>query len=427
MARNRRIRSLSRWVEPNLLMLLCLLFLLVGGCEKKQKSPPQASPPEVTVEKVALQTVPVHLNYVATTDSVKTVDIRARVEGFLEKRGFVEGADVKKGAVVFVIEKAPYQAELEGSLAQLARDKASLSFALDQVKRYKPLAEKDFVTQEALEDYETKAREAAAAVKADLAKIKQDRLNLGYCTMYSPLDGRIGRTLVNVGNLVGAGGQDTKLATIMQLDPLYVYFSPSEKDLRLILKHRQEKEISVDIILSDNSTHAHPGKVDFIDNTADPKANTINMRAVIPNPEKTLLPGIYVQASLFLCDVPDTPLISEKAIAEDQTGTYVYVVGKDNKVEKRLIKVGFLYKHQKTIWKGLKAGDRVVTEGLQMVRPGMVVQPKEAKPGNQVKVEDSGTHSTGKQPASKTGHSESKTENHPEEKKGSSGLSTSRK
>ena len=269
MARNRQIRAFNGWLKPSLLILLCSLFFLFGGCKKENKNPPKPRPPEVTVEKVALQTVPVHLTYVATTDSVKTVDIRARVEGFLEERKFVEGADVKKGAVVFVIEKAPYQAELEGSLAQLARDKASLSFALDQVKRYKPLAEKDFVTQEALEDYETKARQAAAAVKADLAKIKQDRLNLGYCTMYSPLDGRIGRTLVNVGNLVGAG-QDTKLATIVQLDPLYVYFSPSEKDLRLILKYRQEKEIPVDVILSDGSTHAHPGKVDFIDNTADP-------------------------------------------------------------------------------------------------------------------------------------------------------------
>ncbi len=348
------------------------------GCKKDKKNqPPAPPPPTVTVEKVVLKTVPVYLKYVATTQSIRTVDIRARVEGFLEERRFVEGADVNEGDVIFVIEKAPYEAELEMSLAQLAQDKASLSFAKDQVKRYKPLAEQDFVTQESLEDYVTKAREAAAMVKADLAKIKQNRLNLGYCTMYSPLNGRIGRTLVNVGNLVGAG-QDTKLATIVQLDPLYVYFSPSEKDLRLILKYRQEKDIPVDIILSDGTTHPHPGKVDFIDNTADPQANTINMRAVIPNPEKALLPGIYVQAKLFLCDVPNTPLITEKAIAEDQTGMYVYVVGKDNKVEKRQIKAGFLYKHRKIIRKGLKAGDRVITEGLQMVRPGMVVTPKEA-------------------------------------------------
>lgn len=349
-----------------------------GGCKKKEKPAPKPEPPKVTVVKVVLKTVPVHLSYVGSVEAVKTVDIRARVEGFLEQRSFKEGADVKNGDPVFVIEREPYQAELERSLAQLAKDEATLAFALEQVERYEPLAEQDFVTREKFDDYKTRAKEAAAAAEADRARIKQDRLNLSYCTMYSPLNGRIGRTLVNVGNLVGAGGQDTKLATIVQLDPMYVYFSPSEKDLRLILKYRQEKNIPVDIILSDGTTHPHPGKVDFIDNTADPKTNTITMRAVVPNPEKILLPGVYVQASLFLCDIPDTPLISEKAIAEDQTGMYVYVVGKDNKVEQRQIKAGFLYKHQKIIWKGLKAGDRVITEGLQMVRPGMVVTPKEA-------------------------------------------------
>lgn len=373
---NTEHRPLS-WLVP----VLCLLFLLCGGCKEEQKQPPPApAPPEVTVERVTLHTVPVYLSYVATTEAVRTVDIRARVEGFLEKRMFVEGADVKKGDLVFIIEKAPYQAELEKSLAQLTRDKAALSFATEQVKRYRPLAEKDFVTQEALDQYETKAREAAAAVKEDEARIRQDRLNLSYCTMYSPLDGRIGRTLVNVGNLVGAGGEKTKLATIVQMDPLYVYFSPSEKDLRLILKYRKKKDIPVDIILSDGSTHPHPGKVDFIDNRADPKANTVNMRAVVPNPEETLLPGVYVQARLFLCDVSDAPLIPEKAIAEDQTGTYVYVVGKESKVEKRQVKAGFLYNHKKIIWKGLRAGDLVITEGLQRIRPGMVVRPVEARP-----------------------------------------------
>jgi len=358
----------------------CAFFtgFALSGCKKEKKQAYTPPPPTVSVEEVVLQTVPVHLKYVATTDSIKTVDIRARVEGFLEERRFVEGADVNKGDIIFVIEKAPYEAELEMSLAQLAKDKAALSFANDQVKRYKPLAEQDFVTQESLDDYVTQAREAAAAVQADQAQIKQNRLNLGYCTMYSPLNGRIGRTLVNVGNLVGAGGQDTKLATIVQLDPLYVYFSPSEKDLRLIMKYRQETDMPVDIILSDGTKHPYPGKVDFIDNTADPKANTINMRVVISNPEKTLLPGIYVQADLFLCDVPDTPLISEKAIGEDQTGSYVYVVGKENKVEKRIVEVGFVYNHQRIIWKGLKAGEKVIVGGLQMIRPGMTVQPKAA-------------------------------------------------
>ena len=373
------------WIGALPIALLLLLPICFPGCKKKQEEAPKPPPTEVTVEKVVLRTVPVHLNFVATTESVKTVDIRARVEGFLEKRLFIEGDDVKKGDLIFVIEQAPYQAELERSLAQLAMDEAALTFATEQVERYRPLVADDYITRESFDDYQTKAKEAAAAVKADLAQIKQDRLNLGYCTMYSPLEGRIGRTLVNVGNLVGAGGQDTKLATIVQLDPIYAYFSPSEKDLRTILKYTKEKAPPVDIILSDKTKHPYQGKVDFIDNTADPKANTINMRAVVPNPEETLLPGIYVQASLFLCNVPDTPLISEQATAEDQTGTYVYVVGKDNKVEKREVETGFLYDRQKIIWKGLKEGELVITQGLQIVRPGMVVQPKIASPNQKGK------------------------------------------
>ena len=370
------------WIGALPMALILLLPICFSACQTKQEreQAPKTPPPEVTVEKVVPRTVPIYLNYVATTESVKMVDIRARVEGFLEKRLFIEGDDVKKGALIFVIEKAPYEAELERSLAQLAMDEATLAFANEQVKRYRNLATQDYITKESFDNYQTKAQEAAAAVKADLAQIKQNRLNLGYCTMYSPLDGRIGRTLVNVGNLVGAAGQDSKLATIVQLDPIYVSFSPSEKDLQTILKYRKEKAPPVDIILSDKTKHPYQGKVDFIDNTADPRANTINMRAVVPNPEKTLLPGIYVQANLFLCDVPDTPLISEEAIGEDQTGSYVYVVGKDNKVEKRNVETGFLYDHQKIIWKGLKAGELVITQGLQTVRSGMTVQPKIVSP-----------------------------------------------
>jgi len=378
MARNRQIRAFNRWLEPGLLMLLCSVFLLSVGCKKKQKALPAAAPPEVTVTQVVLKTVPVRINYVSTTESVMKEEIRARVEGFLEERRFKEGDDIKKGDLVFVIERAPFEAELEGSLAQLAKDKAALAFAMEQVERYAPLAEKDFVTQEAFDDYQTKAKEAAASVRADRAKIKQDRLNLGYCTMYSPINGRIGRTLVNVGNLVGAGGQNTHLATIVQLDPIYVYFSPSVEEIYTILKHNKKGTPSVDLILSDGSVYPYPGKVDFIDNTANPGTNTVNMRAVVPNPQKILLPGIYVQTRLFLCEIPDTPLIPEQAVAEDQGGMYVLVVGKDNKVEHRGVKSRWTYEGQQIIEKGLKEGEKVITAGMQMVRPGMVVNPKPA-------------------------------------------------
>ncbi|MCF8085079.1 MAG: efflux RND transporter periplasmic adaptor subunit [Deltaproteobacteria bacterium] len=399
----------------NALFILVSLSLLapvcLTGCKKEKQQPRKASTPVVTVEPVELKTVPVYLHYVATTQAVKTVTLKARVEGFLMERRFTEGADVEKGALVFVIERAPYEAALEKYKAQLEKDKAALAFAREQVDRYRPLAQEDFVTRETLDNYVTRMKEAAAAVEADRAMIKQAELDLSYCTMYAPIQGRIGRTLVNVGNLVGAGGQDTQLATIVQLDPIYAYFSPSEKDFRQILKYRKCKDMPVDIILSDGSTHPHSGKVDFIDNTADPQANTINMRAVVPNPEETLLPGIYVQARVYLCDVSDTPVITEKAIAEDQTGSYVYVVGKDNKVEKRSIQTGFVYNRQKIIWKGLKKGERIITEGLQMVRPGMTVQPQEPPVKEQGKAPQPAAHSSGPQTTSEDKHGKSASQN----------------
>lgn len=371
MIKNRKSRT-SQWGRVTILLSLAM-FTVIIGCRTKEKEAPKVEPPLVTVAPVKFETVPVYLPYVGNSASVKTVDMRARVEGFLEQRRFKEGDDVKKGDLVYVIEREPYLAELEKCVAQLAKDEAALAFAREQVKRYRPLAENDFVTRENFDDYCTKEKEAAAAVEADRARITTARLNLSYCTMYSPLNGRIGRTLVHVGNLVGATG-DTKLATIVQLDPIYVYFSPSDKDLRLILKHKQKGALPVDIVLSDGSMHPHQGKVDFIDNTADPKTNTVTMRAVVPNPEKTLLPGVYVQARLFLCEVPNTPLIPEQAIAEDQGGPYVYVVGPDKKVEFRRVRTSFAYKGQKTVPEGLKKGEIVIIEGMQMVRPEMVVK-----------------------------------------------------
>ena len=186
----------------------------------------------------------------------------------------------------------------------------------------------------------------------------------------------------------------------------------------MILKYRQEDNIPVDIILSDGSKHPYPGKVDFIDNTADPKANTINMRAVISNPDKTLLPGVYVQADLFLCDVPDTPLVSEKAIGEDQTGSYVFVVGKGNKVEKRSVKVGFVYKNKKIIWKGLKAGEKVIVGGLQMIRPGMEVNPQPAGAKDSEGPEKSGSTASSKKETDKKTSDKSDQKPHGKKDKG---------
>src|SRR3990170_8479311 len=190
------------------------LFLIVG-CERKQE---QAAPPVVTVAKVTQMTVPIYLNYVGTTQSVRSVDIVARVEGFLWERNFIDGADVKEGDLLFVIDPRQYQASLDNARGQLAEDEAALAYAREQVERYRPLAEKQFITRDAFDQYVTKVKEAEAAGEGDRGAVKVGGLNLSYCRMYAPSDGRIGQRQVDVGNVVGSTqglGQTTGLANIV--------------------------------------------------------------------------------------------------------------------------------------------------------------------------------------------------------------------
>lgn len=351
------------------------LFLIVG-CERKQE---QAAPPVVTVAKVTQMTVPIYLNYVGTTQSVRSVDIVARVEGFLWERHFVDGADVKEGDLLFVIDPRQYQASLDNARGQLAEDEAALAYAREQVERYRPLAEKQFITRDAFDQYVTKVKEAEAAVEADRAAVKLAELNLSYCRMYAPSDGRIGQRQVDVGNVVGSTqgfGQTTGLANIVQLDPIYVYFSPTERDLPEILRKRNEGDLLVTVILPDESIHPHQGKVDFIDNTVDSTTATITMRGVVPNPEKTLLPGQYAKVRVLLTTEPNAIVVPEQAVSEDQDGLYVLVVGQDNKVENRRVVVGTTYNGMRVIEDGVKPGELVIMEGLQKVKPGSLVQTK---------------------------------------------------
>jgi multidrug efflux system membrane fusion protein len=323
--------------------------------------------------------------------------------------------------LLFVIDPSPFQAALEqaqaqlardeaalaGAQAQLVKDKASLAFARDQVERYRSLAEQEFVTKEAFDNYRTLADQAAAAVavdnaainqataaiKADGAAITQTKLNLSYCTIRAPLSGRIGRALVDVGNLVGPG-ENAVLASIVQLDPIYVYFSASSRELSQIVKYQQQGKLPVTVTLADQSTHPHQGKVDFLNNTIDTATATLKMRAVVPNPEKTLLPGQYTRVRLLVAQLSDAMLVPAEAVGDDQFGQYVFVVGPDNKVEKRSIVAGITYQSMRVVDKGVKAAERVITEGMQKVQPGIVVQPKLADQANGAKPSAPSTRET---------------------------------
>jgi len=353
--------------------LIAIFTMNLTSCGKsdKDKAAPEMT---VTIAQAKSETVPLYLDYVGTLQSIESVDINARVEGFLVERAFKDGADVKQGDLLFVIDPRPFEAALLAAEAQLAEDLASLSYAREQVSRYKPLVEKDYITRDAYDEYRTQAIEAQAVVEADRANVVQAELNLSYCTMYAPFDGRIGRRLVDVGNLVGAGGEATLLATIVQLDPIYIYFNVAERDIPEILKQQNIKPLTFSIVLPDESKHPQDGTIDFVDNQVDVTTGTITLRGIVPNTAKTLLPGQYAKVQLLLEQQPNTIVVPSQAVGEQQGDTYVYVVGSDNKVEFRKVTAGSSYGEIRIVEKGLKAGEKVIVNGLQKVKPGITVK-----------------------------------------------------
>ena len=356
------------------LVLIAILILAfsISSCGKSDKDKTTVEP-LVTVAESKSETIPLYLDYVGSLQSIESVDINARVEGFLIERAFTDGADVNEGDLLFVIDPRPFEAAVVAAEAQLAEDLAALSYAREQVRRYKPLAEKDYITQDAYDDYVTQAKEAQALVEADKANLVQAELDLSYCTMYAPFDGRIGRRLVDIGNLVGAS-EATQLATLVKLDPIYVYFNVAERDIPQVIKQQNIQPLTFSIILPDESEHPQDGVIDFIDNQVDITTGTITLRGTIGNESKTILPGQYVKVQLLLKEQPNTIVVPSQAIGEQQGDTYVYVVGNDNKVEFRNVTAGSSYKGLRVITKGVKAGEKVIVNGLQKVKPGITVK-----------------------------------------------------
>ena len=404
--------------------------LALAACERTEQAAPPPPPPTVTVAAAIQRAIPIRNEHVGTLVAVKSVDIRARVEGFLAKRDFEDGSDVQEGQLLFVIDQRPFQAALDQSRAELARDEASLSasraqlaqaeanlskaeaqlvgdeanlaYAREQVERYRPLAAREFVTREAFDQTETQARNAAAtvdadkaairaaaaaveaaraavdqaraSVEADRAAVRQAELNLGYTTMYAPMAGRIGRRQVDVGNLVGAGGQNTLLATINQLDPVYVYFNVAERDVATLL--RSGAGLPVTVAMQSDPQGVHRGRVDFVNNTVDSSTGTFQVRATVANRDRVLLPGQYARVQLEMGQRPDAILVPEQAIVEEQGGQSVRVVLPDNKVEHRAVAAGAALEGMRVIDHGLKAGEEVVVDGIQKARPGTTVTPK---------------------------------------------------
>jgi RND family efflux transporter MFP subunit len=280
-----------------------------------------------------------------------------------------------------VIEQKPYRTALDKAKAELQRSRASLVRAQSDYDRTAELAKKEVLSQAELDHARAARDEAAASVESAKAAVEQAQLDLDYTEVRAPITGRVGRVLVDQGNLVGASEQ-TPLATIVELDPIYIYFSPSERERLDVLRQRKEgryvqrDQIEVRAFLSDGSEYPYPGRLDFVDNTVDPNAGTLRVRAVFPNPDKTLLPGQYANLRVLVGrDVP-VLLVPASAVVEEQGGSSVFVVTPESTIAPRAVVAGGTYREMRVIDSGLKPGEKIAVDNLGKLRAGMKVTEK---------------------------------------------------
>lgn len=352
-------------------------------------SGPAAPPaPSVVVAPVKQQTVPLELEFVGTTAAVRAVDIRARVEGYLQKRAFTEGADVTKGQLLYQIDPRSFEEEVEARRGVLEAAKAQEQDDTADAKRYAGAVVTRAVSQEDYDQAVARAEESRGRRESAAAQLRQAQLQLEWSTMTAPFDGRVGRTEVNVGNLVGTAGNKTLLTQIVQLDPIYVYFSPSERQALEIFQKQSAKQtadpatkkLPVTISRQDAGEYPRKGELTFVDNEFDGHTGTVSMRATFPNPEYELLPGLVVNVRLHVGEDSEALLIPEEAVKTVQGKTVVLLVGEGNKVEQRGVTLGPSHGGKRVVASGLKAGERVIVQGLQKVRAGMVVEPTTGAP-----------------------------------------------
>jgi len=354
---------------------------LIMGCDKDKKAAAPPPPPEVKVAKVLQKTTPIYKEFVGQTRGQTEVEIRARVEGFLETVNFKEGSFVKKGQLLYTIDKKPLEAKLEQAKGNLAQVNAALSKTQQDVARFKPLMQQNAIPRQ---DYDTAVSQEQAAranVQSAKASVDQAQINLGYTSIYSPMDGLIGKTDVYPGNLVGSG-QRTLLTTIAKIDPIHVRVSISESDYLLFSRNRRpEKNAAarsdIELILADGSIHKYMGSIAFVESTVDAQTGTLMIELSFPNPEKLIRSGQYAKVRGVVATKENAILVPQRAVQELQATFSVAVVDKNNKVEIRPVTTGERVGNLWIIEKGLNPEDRIIVEGLQKVRNGVTVKVQE--------------------------------------------------
>lgn len=338
-------------------------------------------PPEVSVVTVTPQRLAMSTELPGRLEAIRVAQVRARVPGIVTERTFREGSDVQAGDVLFRIDPAQFEATYNSTQAVLAKAEANLAQAHLKVQRYKPLVETNAISKQEYDDAVTMQKLAEADVASAKAARETARLNLGYATVNAPISGRIGRALVTEGALVGQG-EATPLAMIQQLNPIYVNVTQSANEAlqlqRAMANGRLQRvgkgEAKVTLLTEDGQVYPYQGKLLFSDLTVDPSTGAITLRAEVPNPDGFLLPGMYVRARVEQAINEKAITVPQQAVQRDTTGASVLVVGPDEKVAVRPVKADRAHGNAWIVSEGLQAGDRVIVEGFQKVRPGAPVK-----------------------------------------------------
>lgn len=358
---------------------------IFAGCgEKPQAGAASGSgmpAPEVAVVTVVPQRLTISNELPGRLEATRVAQVRARATGIVVQRAFREGSEVKAGELLFSIDPATYQAAYESAQAVLVKAEVNLAQASLKLQRYQPLVEINAVSKQEYDDTSAAQKQAAADVASAKAARTTASLNLGYTRVTAPISGRIGRALVTEGALVGQG-EPTQLATIQQLDPIYVNLTQSSTDLLQLQRALASGQLQgvgqgkavVTLVLEDGTPYPLPGTLLFSDLAVDESTGAVSLRAEFPNPQRSLLPGMYVRARLEQAVKEQAISVPQQAVARGADGASVMVVGADGKVAVRAVKTGGAQGNAWLVNEGLQAGDRVIVEGLQKIKPGAVVK-----------------------------------------------------
>jgi len=375
----RRDRRAFPWVA-----LPLVAALVASGCDKA--APPAPPPPAVTVAQPVKQAVTRHMEFTGNTVATDAVTLVARVEGYLEAIHFTDGALVKKGDLLFSIQQDQYKAQLEQAVAQVAAEKAAVFHAETELRRYKKLAAEDSAPETQVDRWEFEKDSSLASLHAAEAQVIIAKLNLSYTSVTAPFEGRMGRHLIDVGNLVGGAGQPSNLAQINRIDPLYVYFNIDERDVLRIKEQEARDRLTgtSDVIparfgLMNEDGFPHEGRLDYASLSIAPRTGTLEVRGIFPNPDG-ILPGLFVRVQVAAGSSHEALTVPAEALGFDQQGEYLLVVGPDDVVTRRAVETGEQVGERMVVTNGIALTDRIVVAGLARAIPGRKVTPQTAAP-----------------------------------------------